>query len=129
MVKLRLYFGGTLAREAKYLDQPLQLLWELETNGWGCELINTDEWTEEQFRRLYREAMASAILNGQGIRRAFGSRADGRSGFAKYTPALLVFDDSDCPIAVYPHMQGGKKVEIIEYLTDLLRGRDGPLSQ
>ncbi len=128
-MKLRLYFGGTLAQEAKYLVQPLQLLWELETKGWGCELIDTDGWTEEQFRHLYHEAMASAILNRHGIRRAFGSRADGRSWFAKHTPALLVFDDGDRPIAVYPHVQGGRKVEIIEYLTNLLRGREGPLSQ
>ncbi len=129
MTRLRLFFSGRLAREAKYLDQTLQLLWELETKGLGCELIDTDGWTEEQFRRLYREAVASAILNRHGIRKAFGSRADGRSGFAKYTPALLVFDDNHRPIAVYPHMQGGRKVEIIEYITDLLRGREGPPSR
>ncbi len=63
----------------------------------------------------------AATLNRHDIRKAFGSRADGRSGFAGYTPALLVYDDVDRPIAVYPHLETRERVEIPEYLVDLLR--------
>ncbi len=128
MAKLRLYFSGKFAREGKSLEQTLRLLWELEPTGVGCELVDTDRWTEEQLRDLYDQAVGSAVRNGYGIRMAFGSRGDGRLGFGKYVPALLVYDDADHCIAVYPHLEGERRVDIPEYLVGLLRGREGPLS-
>ncbi len=50
-------------------------------------------------------------------------------GDAKYTPPLLVYDDVDRPIAVYPHLEAGRKAEVLEYLADPFRGRECPLSQ
>jgi hypothetical protein len=102
MVILRLYFRGRLAREAKYLDQTLQLVWELESKRIGLRAA--------PYRCMVRGAVQAPlprgrdlpILNRQGIRRAFGSRSDGRSGFARYTPALLFHDYADRCIAVYP---------------------------
>ncbi len=127
LAKLKLYFSGRVAREGRYLEQTLQLLWELEDQGVSCELVDTDKWTEEQLRDLYDQAVGSAVRNGYGIREAFGSRGDGRLGFGKYVPALLVYDDADRCIAVYPHLEGERRVDIPEYLVGLLRGREGPL--
>jgi hypothetical protein len=100
----------------------------LEDRGVTCELVDTDAWLEEQFRRLYHEAVSSAIRNRYGIGTAFGSKTDPRPGFAKSTPALLVYDDTDRCVAVYPHLEGERRVDAVEYLTDQLRGREGPSS-
>ncbi len=129
LTRLKLYFSGRLAREGNYLDQTLQLLWELETKGVDFELINTDGWTKEQFRHLYDEAVGSAGRNRYAIKEAFGSRSDGRSGFGKYVPALFIHDEAGRCVAVYPHLKGGRMVQIPEYLVDLLRGREGLLGQ
>lgn len=123
MVKLKLYYRGKLAQQARYLEQTLRLLKELEPKGEAFELNDTDGWTEEQFRGLYYDAVHLAVLHKYGIRRAFGSRTDGRLGFAKYVPALFVYDDAGQPIAVYPRLEGGRRVEIPEYLVDLLKTR------
>ncbi len=57
MGRLRLLFSAKIARGGRHLDQTLRLIWELEAKGVGRELINTDDWTEEQVRHLYHEAM------------------------------------------------------------------------
>ncbi len=120
MLKMGLFYSKKAAPEAEHLEKPLGLLKRLGEKCFQCELIDTDGWSKHQFSTAYGQAMTASMLNNHGIRRAFGSRTDGRIFFATKIPALLVFNERNLPVAVFPHLKGKKRVEIPDYLRTLL---------
>ena len=81
------------------------------------EVVDTENWSEDQLTKAYFEAVVPSVLHKQEIRRVFESRRNAAFLFGRQVPALIVYDEiSGHPIEVYPHKERTERIEIVDYL-------------
>lgn len=90
---------------------------KIKEKGFGCEIIDTSNMSDEEIFRLYEKAWIPSVRKKYKIRTVFGSNRNPGFNFGKDVPALLVYEEEkDYPTDVYPHISYGKLIEIEEFL-------------
>ncbi|TXT54087.1 MAG: hypothetical protein BAJATHORv1_90036 [Candidatus Thorarchaeota archaeon] len=83
------------------------------------DIFDTKGWPEDKLSEAYETVMKVAIMNKTAIRRIYGTAQQRAIKFAKEIPSLIVYDDSKgYAVDVYPKLENGKVIPIIEYISD-----------
>jgi len=124
--KLMLYFSS----EHKPLEDPanrglgeVDKLWKKLPKNIKKEKIDTRDMNEEELGKIYSKSCYPSVYTKKyKIRQVFGSRKKSASFFCRGVPALLVYEDIEYPVDVYPHEEkGGKIITIKEFLEKLTK--------
>lgn len=104
--------------------RPLQIAALLSRlrDGKGLDYTIQDvaAWGRDSVARAYERAVIASYTNRYAIRKVFGTNSSSGVFFGRGVPALIVYDEGDRPVHVFPHEERGDLVTICDYLETLL---------
>ena len=107
--------------------EALGLIPKLESAGYKVETINTDELSDEELIRIYKEVIIEISKKRQyGINSAFGSRSNpGYKFIGRTVPAVFLINEKTNEFTdVYPRQEFGRRAKTIKYcFEDLLKDK------
>ena len=78
--------------------------------------VNTSQWDHDQRFSAYGDAIVVAVMKKSKVRKVFGTNRYPGINFGKEVPALVIYDENDCAVDVYPRMENGEVITIKQYL-------------
>jgi len=124
-INLKLYYSSAY----KPLESPanrgfnkVDKLWNGIPKNIKKEKIDTKDMDSEDLYKIYSNSCYPSVFTKKyRLRQVFGSRKKSGCFFTRGVPALLVYEDIEYPVDVYPHEEkGGKIVTIKDFLEKLI---------
>ena len=105
--RLVLLFDSTVEAWDADLGRIQSSLAGLAARGVDCDLIDTNDISDQDLDHWRNQATTAAVWRHQRIRQVFGSRKAGRLPYlGKQVPALLLYEEGETiPVGVYPHSE------------------------
>ncbi len=103
------------------IEEVMYLLWLVNQSGTDVEIIDTTRMSAQAVQAAYENAQIPSIAKKLSIRRVFGSKTRSGFQFGKEVPALIVYNEKEYPVDVYPYHKGiHEETTIRQYLFGLL---------
>ena len=81
--------------------------------------VDTSHWNHDQRFSIYGDAIVVAVMKKSKVRKVFGTNRHPGTNFGKEVPALVLYNEDDYAIDVYPRMEDGEIITIKQYLDSL----------
>jgi hypothetical protein len=122
-MRLRLYCSSdpSFVGLNEGIEDVMYLLWLISQGGILVEVFDTSRMSAQAIQAAYGHAQIPSIAKKLSIRRLYGSKTKSGYKFGKQVSALIVYDDNEYPVDIYPYSKGiheGKTIR--QYLFGLL---------